>query len=230
MRASSPHADAIAPLRASARTAWRSVGQCSKPRAAVTTARAVTPASSASASSDAAVVPDTGCSAQPHGPDHSTTRRPVALALATATSPAPRASEAGQREADRPRPARRALNAPRAGHAEDAEQGHAGHEPDRPARVDPASLPGQAHEATPATTAAAPAPATRPRAKGRAASTLRRRGAPSRKGTSGAAKTTGPCHVPQRATATRPTSATAGPHSLTVPGVSTEPRAWLAVP
>ena len=60
--------------------------------------------------------------------------------------PGPEGERGREREADRPRPARRALNAPRAGHAEDAEQGHAGHEPDRPARVDPASLPGQAHD------------------------------------------------------------------------------------
>ena len=232
VRASSPHADAIAPLRASARTAWRSVGQCSKPRAAAATARAVTPRPAApSASSDAAVpAPATGCSAQPHGPDHSTTRRPVALALATATSPAPRPARRAARGRS-PAPSApstaRAPRRPRRGRRAGPRRPRARPRGPRRSRVPPRPGP---TSATPATTAAAPAPAARPRANGRAASTPRRSGAPSRNGTSGAAKTTGPCHVPQRATATRPTSATAGPHSATVVGRQHRAEGRLAVP
>ena len=81
---------------------------------------------------------------------------------------------------------------------------------------------------TAATTAAMPAAAHRARVSGRIARARRPSGAPSRKGTSGAAKTTGPCHVPQRATPARATSATAGPHSGSVVGVSQDPRAELA--
>ena len=191
-----------APLRASARTAWRSVGQGPKPRAAAATAAAVTAASSASASSDAAVpCRTTGCSAQPHGPDHSTTRRPVALALADGDEPGAEGQRGGQRDGRSPAPSapstararRRPRRAPRAA---------PGPPPARPrgAASIAAALAGEARRAPRGDHRGDARAAHRPRASGRIARARRPSGAPSRKGTSGAAKTTGPCHVPQRAT------------------------------
>ena len=148
MRASSAQADATAPLRASARTACRSVGQGAKPRAAAATATPVVATSSPSASSDAAVpLPATGCTAQPHGPDHSTTRRPVAPLLATNTSAGAERHRGGQGEGDGARPARRALHAGGARDPEQAQQREARRQPGGGRRIDAAPVPARARRA-----------------------------------------------------------------------------------
>ena len=162
------------------------------------------PRSSASASSDAAVPsPATGCSAQPHGPDHSTTRLPGRAALATTTSAG---AERQRRRAGRGRwPAPSAPSTARARRPPRRARPRRATPATSPAarrRVDAAALAGRARRARPpATTAAAP----RRRAQAAGERTHRQaRGAPAARragrATSGAAKTTGPCHVPQRAT------------------------------
>ena len=154
MRASSPQADATAPLRASARTAWRSVGQGSKPRAAAATASGghAPPAARARAATPR-------CRAG-HGLQRPAPRpRPQhdpAPGRARA-APRRRARRRAASEAGSARPIARAQRAEHCTRAAPAtprtpEQGHAGHEPDRAGRVDPAPSPARPTSATPATT------------------------------------------------------------------------------
>ena len=86
-----------APLRASARTAWRSVGQCSKPRAAAATASAGH-ARQQREREQRRRGAGAGHGLHAPSPTAPTTARPGARSRsrsATATSPAPSASEAG---------------------------------------------------------------------------------------------------------------------------------------